>query len=185
MIGNDVVDLTLAKTQSNWQRKGFLEKQFTQEEQYVILNSEDPFTQVWLFWSMKEAAYKCYIQEHQKRFFSPKKISCKKITETKGIATIKNQKYDIDYCLLDNYIYSIAVKKSKDKMVSAVFFNSKKEAQTKIIQDKIQALFPYKVEVKKNEIGIPYLYSDTKQLPFSMSKTHHGNYAAFVIAPSL
>ena len=31
-IGNDIIDLKLAKTQSNWQRKGFLEKQFTQKE---------------------------------------------------------------------------------------------------------------------------------------------------------
>ncbi len=77
MIGNDVVDLQLAKTQSNWQRKGFLEKQFTEEEQQTILNSENPFLQVWLFWSMKEAAYKCYVQEHQKRFFAPKKFKCK------------------------------------------------------------------------------------------------------------
>jgi hypothetical protein len=31
------VDLNLAKTQSNWQRKGFLEKQFSQKEQREIL----------------------------------------------------------------------------------------------------------------------------------------------------
>ena len=37
MIGNDIVDLKLAKNQSNWQRKGFLEKQFTEEEQKTIL----------------------------------------------------------------------------------------------------------------------------------------------------
>ena len=36
MIGNDVVDLQLAKTQSNWQRKGFLEKQFTEFEIYYV-----------------------------------------------------------------------------------------------------------------------------------------------------
>ena len=36
-IGNDIVDLSLAKIQSNWQRKGFLEKQFTQKEQIEIL----------------------------------------------------------------------------------------------------------------------------------------------------
>ena len=34
MIGNDIVDLNLAKTQSNWQRKGFLERQFTKKEQF-------------------------------------------------------------------------------------------------------------------------------------------------------
>ncbi|WP_332368793.1 hypothetical protein [Spirosoma telluris] len=29
MIGNDIVDLTQAKQESNWQRKGFLHKLFT------------------------------------------------------------------------------------------------------------------------------------------------------------
>ena len=31
MIGNDIVDLSLAAIQSNWQRRGFLEKQFTKK----------------------------------------------------------------------------------------------------------------------------------------------------------
>ena len=46
MIGNDIVDLNLAKTESNWQRKGFLEKQFTDSEINEILNSENPFLKV-------------------------------------------------------------------------------------------------------------------------------------------
>lgn len=74
MIGNDLIDIQLAKSQSNWQRKGFLEKQFADTEIVEILSSENPFLQVWLFWSMKEAAYKCYAKEFQKRFFAPKKI---------------------------------------------------------------------------------------------------------------
>lgn len=67
-VGNDIVDLNLAKTQSNWQRNGFLEKQFTQKEQQEIYNSKNPFLQVWQFWSMKEAAYKCYTQQVESAF---------------------------------------------------------------------------------------------------------------------
>jgi hypothetical protein len=33
MIGNDVVDLALAQKESNWKRKGFLNKLFTSVEQ--------------------------------------------------------------------------------------------------------------------------------------------------------
>ena len=62
-IGNDIVDLELAKAQNNWKRKGFLEKLFTKKEQEKIINSNNPFLTIWLFWSMKEAAYKCYVQE--------------------------------------------------------------------------------------------------------------------------
>ncbi len=43
MIGNDLIDIQLAKSQSNWQRKGFLEKQFADTEIVEILSSENPF----------------------------------------------------------------------------------------------------------------------------------------------
>ena len=56
MIGNDIIDLSLAKIESNWQRKGFLEKQFTAKEQQLILEAPNSFVMVWRLWSMKEAA---------------------------------------------------------------------------------------------------------------------------------
>ena len=75
MIGNDIVDLTLAKTQSNWRRNRFLEKQFTDFEIERIVKSQHPFMQVWLFWSMKEAAYKIHVQQYQKTIFCSQKVS--------------------------------------------------------------------------------------------------------------
>ena len=47
MIGNDIVDLQLAKTESNWQRKGFLDKIFTINEQLIIKNSKNPEITIW------------------------------------------------------------------------------------------------------------------------------------------
>ena len=121
MIGNDVVDLNLAKTESNWQRKGFLEKQFTEFEINEILSSANPFLKVWLFWSMKEAAYKCYVQEHQKRFFAPKKFSCKIISDREGVVEIDSKKYFINYSYSDEYVVSIARENIHLKMVSELF----------------------------------------------------------------
>ena len=72
MIGNDIIDLSLAKTQSNWQRKGFLEKLFSNDEQQLILEASNSFEMVWRLWSMKEAAYKIYTQHNEIRFFAPK-----------------------------------------------------------------------------------------------------------------
>lgn len=83
MIGNDLVDLKLAAKQSNWQRKGFLDKLFTPIEQGYILNSDNPFETVWLLWSMKESAYKVYLQMHNDRFFAPKKLMCHLISKKK------------------------------------------------------------------------------------------------------
>ena len=38
MIGNDIIDLALAKKENNWQRKGFLDKLFTPKEQLQFQN---------------------------------------------------------------------------------------------------------------------------------------------------
>ena len=38
MIGNDVIDLALAKIESNWQRSRFLAKIFTKKEQEIIIS---------------------------------------------------------------------------------------------------------------------------------------------------
>lgn len=182
MIGNDIVDLNLAKTESNWQRKGFLEKQFTISEQKEILNSSNPFRTVWLFWSMKEAAYKCYTQEYHKRFFAPFKFSCKILSNKLGVVKIESKKYYVKYLLTDNYVYSIADKYQSNKMVSELFFIDNFERQSQKTKNKLVSYFDEKVELQKNDFGIPYLYQHKKKLPISISTTHHGNYGAFAIS---
>lgn len=178
-IGNDIVDLNLAKTQSNWQRPGFLEKQFTAYEQKEIFNSNDPFLTVWLFWSMKEAAYKWYMQQYKKRFFAPKKFSCKILSNTSGSVTIEDRICYIKYQLSVNYIYTVASEKNQIKMVSDSFFIEKNTSSTKKISTKLLSHFPEDIQLKKSDLGIPYLWKNNKKLPFSISKTHHGNYGAF------
>ena len=180
MIGNDIVDLQLAKTQSNWQRKGFLKKQFTAEEQKIILNSQNPFLQVWLFWSMKEAAYKCHVQEYQKRFFAPKKFSCKTISNSAGSVEIDSNFYFITYLISENYIHSIAVKNKKNVLVSELFFIKKIINKTKIVTQQMLTYFSDDVQLEKDQFGVPFLYQKQKKLPISVSTSHHGNYGGFV-----
>lgn len=76
MLGNDIVDLQLAVTQSNWRRKGFLEKIFTEQEQILIKNATDQEQMVWLLWSMKESAYKIVSSEVGERFYQPRSLEC-------------------------------------------------------------------------------------------------------------
>ena len=76
MIGNDIIDLKLAKKESNYLRAGFLEKQFSSNEQAIIKSTSNTFLLVWRLWSMKEAAYKVYTQQNETRFFAPKKFDC-------------------------------------------------------------------------------------------------------------
>lgn len=76
MIGNDVIDLKLAAAESNWRRKGFLEKLFSDKEIAMILGSETPDVSVWNLWSKKEAAYKIFNRSTGIRSFNPKYFEC-------------------------------------------------------------------------------------------------------------
>jgi phosphopantetheinyl transferase (holo-ACP synthase) len=76
MIGNDVVDLQQALLDSNWMRRGFINKLFTASEQQYIELAKRSADMVWLLWSMKEAAYKIYNKHSGVRTFAPLKLSC-------------------------------------------------------------------------------------------------------------
>ena len=76
MIGNDIVDLSAAARESNWERKGFLKKIFTKDEQLLILSSQQPEVTLWLLWTMKEAAYKIYSRQKGIRCFAPTSLCC-------------------------------------------------------------------------------------------------------------
>ena len=179
-IGNDIVDLGLAKVQSNWQRKGFLEKQFTQKEQKESLASENPFLKVRVFWSMKEAAYKCYTQKVKKRFFAPQKFQCTLTSNEKGIVVFEELKFYITIFLNTFYIHTIANEvKNSDKITSAICTpNTVNIAIRKTLEKKTAFLFK-EIEKRKTIIGAPLYYFKEKLLTNSCSISHHGNYEAY------
>lgn len=183
MIGNDVVDLNLAKTQSNWRRNGFLDKLFTEEEQKFIKNSNDSFLQVWLFWTMKEAAYKCFTQEFPKRFFAPKKFVCNMFDYNTGIVTIENQQYFTKTEITVNYLHTIAEKKQLKNHFVSLFLIDEQRNQTSFIHHQILAKFPEIQQIQKNQFGIPTVHPNPKNQAISMS--HHGNFGAFVISEAV
>lgn len=173
MIGNDIIDLLLAKTQSNWQRPGFLDKQFTSKEIELIRKSEIPFLFVWRLWSMKEAVYKVVVQQEQKRFFAPKKFVCEILSETQGSVSFQHQTFQTQTHITDKYIYTstgksdgecIGMKISQEKIVEEI------ERQTGFLATEL--------EVKKTTLGIPNLFYRGQQVSTSFTKTHHGDFQA-------
>ncbi len=190
MIGNDIVDLELAKTQSNWQRKGFLTKIFTSQERQMIEQAKDPFRLVWLFWSMKESAYKCYVQKKKVRFFAPKKFQCELITNNQGLVLIDNEFYKTHSKLTNKFILTEA-SAVQNKSIENGYFelnNSTPKRSSSIVRNKLKDAISInmklpveKFSIKKNALGIPYVYRGTKQLQVSISMTHHGNFGAYSI----
>lgn len=112
MIGNDLVDLLEAAQQSNWRRRGFLEKIFSPAERIGISNADNPEELVWLFWSMKEAAYKIHTRVTGRRSFAPALLDCKLISlgglDAQGAVSVDQQTYYTASCIQANYIHTLA-----------------------------------------------------------------------------
>lgn len=191
MIGNDLVDLQLAARESNWQRRGYLDKLFTASEQELILSSLDPFQTVWLLWTMKESAYKAYIQWHGNRFFSPKSIKTKLISKNRATVLIHDRLFYTQSEINQDVIHTTAFSEKGVKNRVSDFFKLENtfyesrhlETYHKVLQvfsDKLK-LSPSLLEIKKNSLGIPQIYQNEKRLKNSLSISHHGCYGAFCI----
>ncbi|KAF2341898.1 4'-phosphopantetheinyl transferase superfamily protein [Flavobacterium tistrianum] len=162
MIGNDIIDLAQSRIESRWQRKGFIEKLFTEEEQQYIKDSEKPEIMVWLLWSMKEAAYKIYNRQTKIREFSPKKLCCSIDFLSSNLSLGKvicneNTYYTKSIFSLEN-IHTIAV----DNFAN---INNVIEVENK--------------EIVKDENGIPFL--KTSNILHDISISHHGCFEKRVI----
>lgn len=155
MIGNDIIDLELTRIESNWKRKNFIEKLFTEEEQKLIAAGENPEIALWSLWSRKEAVYKIYHRQNKIRAFIPKLISCQPIQiatpEFLGEVIVNGFVYYTRTEINSRYIYTEAV-------AAYEYFQKIMNVNS--------------ADIAKDHDGIPYEYS-TKN-PVSVS--HHGRY---------
>lgn len=191
MTGNDIVDIAVAATESNWRRKGFLEKIFTLREQEYIKESPAPDEMVWKLWTMKESSYKIYTRQYGGRFFAPQKFSCTILTETAGLVAFNNNSYHTISITAKDHIYSIACVQGVENTtcINSCFAlpeTDLRKQQAYIYKRIIDCYHCYTGEVKKNltvgkdKNGIPFLYcAGNLQIPVSI--THHGGFAAFTI----
>ncbi len=188
MIGNDLVEFYTAALQSNWQRRGFLEKLFSETEQSLILNSEFPQQKLWLLWAMKEASYKA----HQRRFnlprsFNPRQFTCEIIqienNSVSGKVKIQDFSYHTQSDLGEKYLHCIATLFRQQKIVQKISSNS-----TQLKLEFILAVSAFKkieiekIHLKKGPDFIPYLSSDGLAIDCDFSLSHHGNFSAFVLS---
>ena len=179
MIGNDIIDLSLAKTQSNLQRKGFLEKLFSSNEQQLILNAPNSFEMVWRLWSMKEAAYKIYTQQHSIRFFAPKKFECKLTQEFHGKICFKEQNFYSSSIINKDYIFTIANLKNEERSYSEIMSPDQINRKIKNKLNDLTGLNISAIEQKKSRNGAPSYHYKKTLLTSSCSISHHGKYGAY------
>ena len=159
MIGNDVVDLELAKTESNWLRKGFLDKIFTKNEQNLIQNSKNLEITVWNLWSRKEATYKIWNRESGIRKYNPIQFEC----------------FDLDLeigkVIYNSIVYYTKTEISKDLIYTIAVSNLDNFLNIKTLDNSI------KIE---KENGIPFYINENQEVKL-ISKTHHGRFERIII----
>ncbi|REG97970.1 4'-phosphopantetheinyl transferase family protein [Flavobacterium aquicola] len=159
MIGNDIIDLELSRKESNWKRKGFLEKVFSWEEQNMIYNDSNPEIMVWNLWSRKEAAYKIYNRRTGIRGYFPWLLQCFYENQNSGKVVIEDFVFYTQTEITENSIYSIAVSDIAD-------FDRIKSLET--------------LENIKKANGIPYFLDTTAETKRPVSITHHGRFQKII-----
>jgi phosphopantetheinyl transferase (holo-ACP synthase) len=191
MTGNDIVDIKAAAAESNWKRKGFIEKIFTPLEQQYIKASTMPDEMVWKLWTMKESAYKIYTRQFGGRFFAPQKFSCTLINQTEGTVDYDNACYQTSTCTAKEFIYTIARPTgiSNTELINPCFYLPQIPflKQQQFIYKKLINFYrsttgvpQINMVIIKDKNGIPFLNCESKwRIPISI--THHGRFAAFTI----
>jgi len=163
MIGNDVIDLIQSRRESNWQRKGYLEKIFTVEEQILIAEHSNPEIMVWMLWSMKEAAYKIYNRKTKVREYIPKKLSCSLFTQKTefvlGHVKCGENIYYTKTYIFEESLHTVAVSRSED-LENIIEINKK--------------------TIVKDQYGIPYLQAKSSNILQDVSISHHGRFEKIV-----
>lgn len=191
MIGNDIVDLAQAQKESNWRRKGYVDKVFTPHEQQLICTASDPDRMVWLLWSMKESAYKIAVRYSGKRRFAPLKLACyltdMNTKNAKGIV-FSEAEYLTQSSLTEQYIATVATSKNNSPKHTIVPLKEiDYPYQHHILWQKVKqqcalalSLPEEKIYFYRDEVDAPWVVlSSAKKIPLSLS--HHGRFGAFVI----
>ena len=187
MIGNDIVDISLAIMQSNWRRNGFLEKLFSKSEIEEVMSHEDPTTMVWRLWSMKESAYKANYRLDKVRKFNPKQLECKLIDDQLGEVKIGTKLYKLRTETNQLYIHSIALKDRYKESIQQNIHNNESKLNSSELYDLLLQHVAISGKYDKEELllrktaeFIPELYSGKNKLKTLCSLSHHGKYGAYI-----
>lgn len=184
MIGNDIIDLSSAKKESNWKRKGYFDKIFTTNEQQIIKSAPDAEVCVWILWSMKEAAYKANNRITNCKEYAPIKINCELIlTENNiyyGKVSYNNLKFHTKTSVSNEYIHTIALHNSKDFSAIRLILISNYPSNYIEYLSKYNYLTNNE-KIVKNQFGIPNLYNEISNQYTPISISHHGSFLSLVL----
>lgn len=195
MIGNDIIDLQLARKNTRITQERYWRKVLSEGEIFHLKRQPDVSIAFLLLWASKEASYKLASKIHGTHLFSPKRIvieNCENILErsssyVKSISPLgishlrlKHTPYTVEACaapelhLLKQAIFQqIQLPGSTHKIQSQ---GTKEQLVKKIAQ--FLSIPVEKISIQK-ENSIPKLYLSQKKSPIDITLSHHGRWGAF------
>lgn len=190
MIGNDIVDLKLADKQSNWRRKGFLQKVFSVNERSMILKSSKPDVIVWKLWSMKESVYKARLRVKKHIQINPKDFVCQILEDDKGLVVCDGKIYHTTSEVNDDYINTQSFEGEFDSMLfSKVLDMNLNALNYKGLYDALISSVAINMNwdnenlmLVKDALGIPEIYKTGQKTPILCSLSHHGRYGSYLMS---
>lgn len=183
MVGNDLVDLEKAAAESNWKRKGYLEKLCSTHEQQLIWQAQDPSLLFWIIWTMKESVYKIINRQTQIRSYAPLTLSCINIVlnakDATGMVNYQGETFHTFTEIKDHLVHSIAAAAATQlAQVNVQHLKNRKD----YMEDFNQSSKDYQLS-KKN--GLPAMTNSLTGLKHAVSISHHGRYLAIAYSGSL
>jgi phosphopantetheinyl transferase (holo-ACP synthase) len=129
LVGNDIIDWALAKTQHQKLRPRCLEKLFHLNAIEIIHNSDNPLQSFWVLWSIKESAYKAWQRAmHTTPIFNPKAFQIITFQQNETCITSRVRLNDflvnINTEITNNYIYSYC---NSTTISNEIYTNRRKE----------------------------------------------------------
>lgn len=203
MIGNDVISLIASSHSPKSRSQRFMDKIFTLNEQRFLKNQNEAQreTWIWLFWSMKESAYKSYFKQFRKRYFAPKMFDCfinLSPDEECGCVVGSVKTLFQDFCtqsyILEDCIHTVAFLNERQVIHDHCFPIDSEEYAVqarmvrKLLCSELASLEGCNVEdvkIKKDRQGIPKAYINGHIAGFDISLSHHGTFGAYAISHGL
>ncbi|GAA4323507.1 hypothetical protein GCM10023115_52290 [Pontixanthobacter gangjinensis] len=182
MIGNDIIDLKLARAENKAANSRYLAKAFTSGEIRRIGLDADPELTLWTLWAMKETAYKA----HQRRYNLPRRINPKSFecslhdSVQRGCVKVNTDLYQVCIERSLDYIHVFTSETSPQQKKYYAVHEARSEFLSELSID--LGLDREEISIIKNHLGMPSicLGLNKEKIPFSMS--HHGDFSSFVIA---
>lgn len=177
-----------------------MDKLFTPSEKKYLqsFSGDERERMIWLFWSMKESAYKALYKQYSRRFYAPKMFDCSVNEREEDCLAGTVQTLFQDFCtqsyLLEDCIHTVAYINERQVIHDFCFPVASDDygVQASTVRHRLcKALSQLEgcnkldVEIRKDHFGIPRVYIGNKKTAYDVSLSHHGTFGAYALSHEL